>query len=331
GLEPGIPYFHNTLAIAFLRSARPEAAVRPLERAIGLGPELHEPLGNLGNTLQALGRYAEAAACYHRALALAPQVGAYWSAFAQSLSSTTGVPSPELRSTLLAALAHEEVDAKMLMRTVVALLRTGPRFEALCASRDDAPPGDAALESSREALEDPLLLRLLESTIVAAPAVERLLTKVRWALLGVVARGRTPPLSLAFFTALARQSFATEYAWFVSAEEDTLLAALEAQVAAIARREAPVREHALAIYAAYRALRRVPGIASLAAPAALQPLWREQVLEPAQEEALKGEIPSLHAVEDPVSRVVQEQYEDNPFPRWSRVARFDHARPLAVV
>jgi SAM-dependent methyltransferase len=63
----------------------------------------------------------------------------------------------------------------------------------------------------------------------------------------------------------------------------------------------------------------------------LQALLRQQILEPAEEARLAREIPAIHTVDDPISRAVQTQYEDNPFPRWVRLARFDHARSLPTV
>jgi SAM-dependent methyltransferase len=331
-LQTGVAHFHNTLAIAFLRSAQPESAVEPLQRAIALSPELHEPIGNLGNTLLSLGRYAEAAACYRRAVRLAPQIGTYWSSFAEAMSNTTGVPDPDLRPDLLAALVHDEVEPKSLVRTVISLLRNTPQFEeARRLAEQDALA--SAPEKERAALQDPLLLRLLESTIVTDAAMERMLTQVRRMLLQCRIEGRVSPLSLEFIAALAKQCFATEYAWFVSPEEDAMLAVLEEQVIEMMRAVPSAWEHTIAIYAAYRPLHRVPGIAALPAqePSALQGLLRQQIVEPAEEARLQREIPVLHPIEDPVSRAVQEQYEDNPFPRWVRVARFDHARPLATV
>jgi SAM-dependent methyltransferase len=43
---------------------------------------------------------------------------------------------------------------------------------------------------------------------------------------------------------------------------------------------------------------------------------RQQLLEPEEERACREKIPRLTRIEDGVSRLVQSQYEENPYPRW---------------
>ena len=46
----------------------------------------------------------------------------------------------------------------------------------------------------------------------------------------------------------------------------------------------------------------------------------QQLREPIEELALRATIPRLTAIDDEVSLRVQRQYEENPYPRWVRVA-----------
>jgi 2-polyprenyl-3-methyl-5-hydroxy-6-metoxy-1,4-benzoquinol methylase len=46
----------------------------------------------------------------------------------------------------------------------------------------------------------------------------------------------------------------------------------------------------------------------------------QQIAEPLAERALRDAIPHLTAISDDVSRAVQNQYENNPYPRWSDTA-----------
>jgi SAM-dependent methyltransferase len=175
---------------------------------------------------------------------------------------------------------------------------------------------------------------MLESTVVGDAGVEQLLTEVRRALLESEIRGgAAPPLPPEFVSALAGQCFATEYAWFVSADEEQMLAVLAGKVAAIPESPSPDWERAVAILAAYRPLHAVPEIDALRADPSsrLNALLRRQILEPAAEAKLRGEIPAIHPIGDPVSRAVQAQYETHPYPRWVRIGRYDHARPLPAV
>jgi SAM-dependent methyltransferase len=330
--QPSNAHLYNTLAIAFQRQAQPEPAVAALERAVALAPGLHEPFGNLGNSLRVLGRYAEAAACYRRAMQLAPHVGGYRSAFADALSRVAGTPDPELRRDLLESLAHEEVDPKTLVRSVMAILRQSPGFvalERLCRSEEGLSL--ETLAAHCDSLEDPLLLRALEQTVIGDPGLERLLARVRRLLLEHESRGdAAPTLSLEFACALAHQCFATEYAWSVAPEELDLLPAVRAR--AFSSPGSPAAGRALALLAAYGPLHAEPRAQALTADSGpLRALVQRQLLEPREEARLRALVPSLDPVDDEISRAVQAQYETHPYPRWVRLGRFDHARPLSVV
>ena len=51
-------------------------------------------------------------------------------------------------------------------------------------------------------------------------------------------------------------------------------------------------------------------------PEAVTRLLVQQVREPAEEQQLRSSIPVLTTIEDSVSVLVRQQYEENPYPRW---------------
>src|SRR6185369_4194958 len=51
-------------------------------------------------------------------------------------------------------------------------------------------------------------------------------------------------------------------------------------------------------------------------PEAVANLLLQQIQEPMEERQLRAAIPQLTAISDSVSRLVQAQYEENPYPRW---------------
>jgi SAM-dependent methyltransferase len=83
--------------------------------------------------------------------------------------------------------------------------------------------------------------------------------------------------------------------------------------------------------AAYEPLHGVPGADTLSGrawPPPLADLFTQQIAEPREEMRCRGEIPRLTGVEDDVSRQVQQQYEENPYPRWVEVGRI--VRPTTL-
>jgi SAM-dependent methyltransferase len=164
-------------------------------------------------------------------------------------------------------------------------------------------------------LEDDALLRVL---LPAAPnsdvALERILTKARHDILVRALAGESGDAD--FAAALAWQCYLNEYVFDLAADE-------AATVAALATRQAggeQLSEPLLVALACYLPLGRLAHAERLTAKsAALAALLRQQRDEPAEEKRLAAAMPRLTPIEDQVSRQVQAQYEENPYPRWVRL------------
>jgi SAM-dependent methyltransferase len=64
-------------------------------------------------------------------------------------------------------------------------------------------------------------------------------------------------------------------------------------------------------------------------PPSADALITQQIKEPAEEQRIAASIPALTAIDDAVSRAVREQYEQNPYPRWTLGANPSAASPSA--
>ena len=142
---------------------------------------------------------------------------------------------------------------------------------------------------------------------------------------------RVSGIALGFFNALARQCFINEYVFALtdveireaSALRDALVAALEADA------EVPALwPIAVAAYFPLYTLPSAAGLLDRNWPEEVASLLVQQVREPAEEMRLRGTIPRLTKIEDDVSVEVQNQYEQNPYPRWINVARNDEPKTV---
>jgi len=212
------------------------------------------------------------------------------------------------------------IEADAVIGSLIARVRAvWPR--RLPADALYGPVGQAAL------FDDVLLAGLLDAAPVCSPGLERLLTQVRHAMLRQVdphdpgrdADGR----ALAFYAALARQCRINEYVFDVTDEEMALAGALREALAGAVARDAPVPGMWPVAVAAYFPLHAVPQAERLLGrswPGPVEAVLVQQLREHADEQVLRGAIPPLTPVEDPVSRRVRRQYEENPYPRWVRAA-----------
>jgi 2-polyprenyl-3-methyl-5-hydroxy-6-metoxy-1,4-benzoquinol methylase len=130
--------------------------------------------------------------------------------------------------------------------------------------------------------------------------------------------------------AVAIQCFLNEFVWAVTSEEERAVEVLEQRIdeacaAAISPAEALVSD--LLVYACYRPLWRMACAARLGAvpaeawPGALGEVLRVSLHEPRGECQLRARIDSAATIRDGVSKAVQAQYEENPYPRWQALTR----------
>jgi SAM-dependent methyltransferase len=165
----------------------------------------------------------------------------------------------------------------------------------------------------------------LQTNIVRGVPLEFFLTNLRSTLLRLVSgdAAGTAKLSndtVALFCAIARQCFLNEYVFAQSAEEireaRRLRDALEQELPAADK----ISPAVLAAVGAYFPLHALPGAKSLLAEAWSEDaadLVRQQVSEPLEEADDRPAIPALTPITDKVSQEVREQYEENPYPRWT--------------
>jgi len=123
------------------------------------------------------------------------------------------------------------------------------------------------------------------------------------------------PDALTFAAALAQQCFINEYV-FLPGEDEV------AAAAAIAHAEitTPMQLLLMAAYIPLHTLAHAERLLERSWPAPVEAVLTQQLREPLLEQRLRADIPRLTRIENPVSRAVQDQYEENPYPRWVRPA-----------
>lgn len=176
----------------------------------------------------------------------------------------------------------------------------------------------------RVLFENPVLRCLMETIPVCDIGLEQCLTMVRKNLLmdAVDAAGAYVPddAELNFYCSLARQCFINEYALLHEAEEIESADLLRAEIASALESSVDIPALKLVALASYFPLCSLPDAALLfgrAWPEAVSDLLVVQVGEPMAEQRYHADIKRLTAIEDEVSILVQRQYEENPYPKWS--------------
>ncbi len=314
------------------RVGRPDMAVDLIGRALSVNPVTANHHYHLGLALHDLGRLDEALASYVTALQLQPDYGAAQFAFARCVLASPAVPTDAgFRDLLTRALSEAWARPADLARASARLVRHDPALkEHVDAALHAWPVQDgervvlgastlAALAGNR------LLDALLENAQVFDADLERFLTVMRHGILDAALEAdnaTAQPESLPFFAALARQCFLNDYVFFATQDEMDRARALRDKVAAAAQSGAPIPASWLAALAAYLPLGSVAHAGNLAErewPEPVAALLAQQITQPAIEQTLRDAMPRLTPIAGDVSRSVQRQYEENPYPKWVRL------------
>jgi SAM-dependent methyltransferase len=308
-------------------------AARLYKQVLELEPEHAEASNNLGCVYLAQGKPKEARPRFVRALALVPQLfDDFASVRAMLVAVNPGLGEGMKRATgawprRLSAreLLGSEADAALASE---ASGQRGHATTTALASEASSQRGNAIVPQPSAAVviaDDPLLVYVLQSTIVRDLDLERLLTCLRRELLSLASEAdseHADTAALAACCALARQCLINEYVFAVTPEEAQQAERLRGRLVDALAAGSPLVPLWVAAVAMYFPLYLLPGDALLEldwqGPAA--ELIAQQVREPAEERQYRASIPRLTAIEDEVSVRVKGQYEEHPYPRWVHAA-----------
>lgn len=174
---------------------------------------------------------------------------------------------------------------------------------------------------------NPLLTAILNSAPICDIEMERFLTMARYAMLKTSTKVKDldgeDDAILDFYCAVARQCFINEYVFSYTDDEIQKAADLLDTVAKALADNVQIPAVWTIVVAAYFPLHTIASASLLLErtwPETLMPVLLQQVREPVEEIRLRATIPKLTDIEDEISVLVQNQYEENPYPRWVKTA-----------
>jgi SAM-dependent methyltransferase len=329
-LFPNFADAHSRLGALLMARGNAVEAVDQIEQALALRPNMFEALGNLAQAHMLTEWPERAIEPASRALELneTPQTRTL---FAHCLAPVRAKEDKErIRGLALRALSEGWGRPRTLTRACISLIKLNPTVAEWIAQSNAAWPArlspDELLASSLPAAlaAERLLIGLLKCDPVTDVGLERLLTNVRHALVQNAlpkdaGDDNAQPL-LDFACALASQCFINEYVFSQTDAETAAALRLRTSLEAALAAQAQLPSLWSAITGAYWPLEKLANAQSLLKrqwPSAVEALIAQQVKEPALERELASAIPTLTELDDEVSHMVRQQYEESPYPRWT--------------
>jgi tetratricopeptide (TPR) repeat protein/SAM-dependent methyltransferase len=332
-VKPGHAQAHANLGNVLLKRNEPADAILCYRRSLELKPDDSLALRNLATALHARGEIGPAMDAVAHAL-LIDETDEAKELFVRCASRFPPTANfGRLRSVTIRAFSDCWGNPAMLAALSISLIKqTSGTSECIARAKSAWPNRLTAADLFGPSglagiCGDDLLRTLLESTQIPDVGMERFLTAARSVMLDLAASaslstGVAEPV-LGFQCSLARQCFINEYVFDLADDEaDRAQRLRQALIAALASGD-PVPPTWVAAVASYFPLHSLPAPQALldrSWPEAVSALLDLQVREPMEERDIAPTIPRLTEIDDDVSLLVQRQYEQNPYPRWIKLA-----------
>lgn len=323
-VQPDHAQAHSNLGIVLGELGEADAAAQRHAQALRLAPDdadaaVHQAMG-----LARSGQRADAFALLKTALQAAQDHHPARAAFVELAVGMGFVDAqdPEYRRFAIAAIGTPWCRPQRMAGVLIALLHADPAIARLATAAVAAWPTCLPIDDSGigTLLADDVLLALLTHAPVTDIALERLLTALRYQLLtDTLGDLEAEPAALDLHCAVARQCFIGEYVHSLGNAELGEARMLRQRCEMALRVDAAIPGHWLAALGSYFPLSNLSGAEALLTrpwPDAVHALLVQQITEPAEERAARGEVQTLTEISDVVSCTVREQYEKNPYPRW---------------
>jgi tetratricopeptide (TPR) repeat protein len=332
-LRPNFAEARNNLGITLQELGRLDEAEVSLRQAIALKPDFAEAHSNLGNTLKELGRLDEAFSVYIQAINLNPDFTDAYVNLAIVINNVRFNSSnvklyPPLIRLLSTGNFARPAD---LAPSILSLVKHDPMIKDLLLEKYFATSlaGATSMIGSIDKLT--LLHYLMRVCPLPDLQFEGFFVAMRSLLLKNIDNIEASPELIYFLSTLSLHCFTNEYVYLEKDEETELVENLEIQIThAIAKSEQPEAIKILCL-ASYRPLHQYDWCQQLEALDHLEEVKSRLIKEPHAEKVIEADISVLGEMSDEVSLKVREQYEENPYPRWVKLAISTKAKSIAEV
>ena len=321
-LNPNHINAHFNLGAIFKVLGEHQKAKSSYEKAIELNPNFVDAHNNLGNIFKELGDIQKAKSCYEKAITIDSNNLHSINFLVEILGMhnfdyRSETDKNKFKELILLLFRKDNINHSNISIYVKLLLLTDSvQNQFLKDVNSEMLLNNKVL---RNLIKEELFHLMLQKVIVPDKFLEKLLTQLRCEILFTLDGANKDILKehFNFIISLAEQCWLNEYIYNDSEKEISLIIKLIDKI----ENNNSINEMEIAILGCFIPLNKSKIIIKKlfnynSTNILFNDLINVQIKEPLKEKELARSIKSLDVIEDIVSKKVQEQYEEHPYPRW---------------
>ena len=316
-----VDYYYN-LANAQGDHGHLNDAIENYKIVIKKQPDNVSAYNNLGNIFRKQGNPGAAISSYKKAIELKPDDTKAYRNLGLVLKDVVFETSQNDLYNILIYLLKQKtlVRAKDICKAVISLLKHDPLFKKISYKSSNNYENASFEEVILDLNQSPLFLQLMRVCPILDIDIEEILKSLRREILLSIRTLKNVPAILNFQFNLAMQCFNNDYIYLESESEIVALDMLKLSVEnSLAEGNEPnVRE--ILCLTSYGPLNKLKWFDSPALPKIFNELEKLQLSEFKEERKLASAISPIGRICNGISLNVREQYESNPYPRWTNLS-----------
>ena len=321
-INPNQVNAHDILGAIFYKLEEYQKATSCYEKVIEIDPNYVDAHYNLGAIFQKLEEYQKAKDCYEKVIKIDPNhtdtnnnLSIILESYRFDYKSEDDKTS--FKKLIISLLKEDNIDARSIFKNTKSTLFSDDEQNQL----EKAINTDSLLSNKvlQRLLGEELFHLLLQKSILTDIFLEKLLTQLRCKILFNLENSNKDNFEeyFDFIISLAEQCWLNEYLYIQSTKEVDIIDKLKQKI----ENDKEVNELEVVIYGSYIPLSSSKNIIDKlidykSSNLLFNDLISLQIKEPLKEKELAKSISSLTKIIDPVSKKVQEQYEEHPYPKW---------------
>ena len=309
---------YNTLGLALFKSGDIDGSIINFQKAIKLKHNLLSAYNNLGISYKKKNEMESAFESFTKAIKINPS-------FIEPIHNLASIINhvhfktnrPDLYEIMIMILEKNNcINPNEINKSIINLLKLDPLFKNFLNDYFTIKNETSLQNLISNFGNYPLFLKLISVSLICDLDIEKILQDLRSSILFSIFKLKSTPNLLNFQSALALHCFTNEYIYSSTLKEDKALDDLENEIEKQISIGKHPASHLLLCIVSYRPLYQYDWSPSIINNSRLNEVFKRQIQEPNLEKGLELTINNSKMITEKVSRVVRQQYEENPYPRW---------------